>query len=71
MKNESSLHRRRRACDVKPAVAELDDAWLKERAKKESGTDVPAGFGKPQENAEQFKDVGFTLKKKTPAAAPA
>ena len=42
----------------------------KERAKKESGTDVPAGFGKPQANAEQFKDVGFTLKKKTPAPAP-
>ena len=40
----------------------------KERAKQAAGvTEVPAGFGKPQANADQFKEVTFTLKKKTPA----
>ena len=33
-----------------------------QKAKEESN--VPEGFGKPQPNADQFKTVGFTLKKK-------
>ena len=36
-----------------------------ERAKQEK-VDVPAGFGKPMANADQFKDISFALKKKTP-----
>ena len=39
----------------------------KELAKQNANNEVPEGFGKPQANAEQFKEVSFTLKKKTPA----
>jgi len=34
------------------------------KEEKEAGSEVPEGFGKPQPNADQFKTVGFTIKKK-------
>lgn len=49
----------------KEALKKEQDA--KEAAKR-ADPDNPDGFGKPQANADQFKTVGFTLKKKSAPA---
>ena len=44
---------------------ELDKEMGKNKeANKENECNVPEGFGKPQPNADEFKTVSFTVKKK-------
>jgi len=57
---------------MKLNAGKIEQERAEAKAKQaESNNDAPEGWGKPQENAAEFKSVGFTLKPKKRSHAEA